>query len=148
DGTFPRLIRQDPLLLDQERQYVSEVLSCELRQRRGLSEAEQLLFALAVHSASEQIILSYPRSEQSGETTCTPSFYLLRVLEALTGAPATFADLHEWEHRAPLLPIVLGPPSDAIDLIEYHLLSAGRALASGDSAPLGYLPTVSPFSIA
>ena len=148
DGAFPRLIRQDPLLLDQERQYVSEVLSRELRQRRGLHEAEQLLFVLAIHSASEQVILSYPRSEQNGETASTPSFYLLRVLEALTGAPATFADLREWEHRAPLFPVSLGPPSEALDLIEYHLLSVGHALASGDPAPLGYLPTVSPFSMS
>jgi hypothetical protein len=88
-------------------------LSRERRQRRGLHEAEQLLFVLAIHSASEQVILSYPRSEQNGETASTPSFYLLRVLEALTGAPATFADLREWEHRAPLFPVSFGPPSEA-----------------------------------
>ncbi len=148
DGTFPRLIRQDPLLLDQERQYVSEVLSRELRPRRGLHEAEQLLFVLAVQSASEQVVLSYPRSGQNGETATTPSFYLLRALEALTGAVATFADLREWEHRVSLLPVSLGPPSDAIDLIEYHLLSAEHARASGSPAPLGYLPTMSPFAPA
>ncbi len=148
DGTFPRLVRQDPLLLDQERQYLSEFLSCELRPRRGLTEAEHLLFVLAIHSAREQVVFSYPRAEQSGEQALTPSFYLLRVLETLTGTPVTFAALREWEHTAPLLPTVLGPPSDALDQIEYHLLSAEHVRATGDPTPLGYLPTVSPFCVS
>jgi ATP-dependent helicase/nuclease subunit B len=145
DGTFPRLVRQDPLLLDQERQYLAEFLSCELRQRRGLSEAEQLLFMLAIQSAREWVVFSYPRAEQGGGLSRTPSFYLLRALEALTGEPASFTELREWEQRAPLLPGVLGPANEAMDAIEYHLLSAGHALASGDPTFLGYLPELSPF---
>lgn len=145
DGVFPRLVRQDPLLLDQERQYVAEFLSCELRQRRGLNEAEQLLFMLAIQGAREWVVFSYPRAEQGGSLARTPSFYLLRVLEALTGELASFADLRDWERRAPLLPSVLGPPNEAMDVIEYHILSAGHALASGDPTPLGYVPVLSPF---
>jgi ATP-dependent helicase/DNAse subunit B len=148
DGAFPRLARQDPLLLDQERQYLSEFLACELRPRRGLNDAEHLLFVLAVQSAQEQVVFSYPRAEQNGEQIHTPSFYLLRAVETLTDATATFAELREWTHVTPLLPTVLGPPSDAIDLIEYHLLSAGHVQATGDPAPLGYLPEVSPFGAA
>lgn len=145
DGTFPRLVRQDPLLLDQERQYLAEFLACELRQRRGLSEAEQLLFVLAVQNAREWVVFSYPRAEREGSPSRSPSFYLLRALEAVTGEPASFADLRAWEQRAPLFPLVLGPPGEAMDTIEYHLLSAGHALASGDPTPLGYLPMLSPF---
>jgi hypothetical protein len=46
EENFPKAIRQDPLLLDTERQYLAEVLGCDLSQRRRLSEAERLLFAL------------------------------------------------------------------------------------------------------
>lgn len=146
DGMFPRLIRQDPLLLDQERQYISEVVSCELRQRRGFSEAEQLLLALAIQGAQEQVVLSYPRTEPGGEAMQTPSFYLLRALEAIRGIPATFSDLREWERRAPLFPTAVTAPQEAVDRIEYHLLRVGQAIASNDPAPLGYLPVLSPFA--
>ncbi len=145
DGVFPRLTRQDPLLLDEERQYLAEFLSVELRQRRGLSEAEHVLFALAVHSAREWLVLSYPRAEHGGSLARTPSFYLLRAIEAMSNESASFAELRTWEHRASFLPVALGPLSDAVDPIEYHLLSAGHALASGDPTPLGYLPVVAPF---
>lgn len=145
EGSFPRMVRQDPLLLDQERQYLSEFSSHELRQRRHLSETEQLLFVLAVQSAREWVVFSYPYAEHGGDLPQSPSFFLLHVLEALSGAPASFTDLREWEQRAPLLPAVLGPPSEAVDLIEYHLVSVAHAVASGDSATLGYLPLCSPF---
>jgi ATP-dependent helicase/DNAse subunit B len=145
EGSFPRMTRQDPLLLDQERQYLSEFSSHELRQRRHLSETEQFLFVLAVQSAREWVVFSYPYAEHGGDLPRTPSFFLLRALEALSGAPASFADLRDWERRAPLLPAVLGPPGEAVDLIEYHLLSAAHAVASIDSTSLGYLPIRSPF---
>ncbi|MGE0683377.1 MAG: PD-(D/E)XK nuclease family protein, partial [Candidatus Binatia bacterium] len=145
EGSFPRMVRQDPFLLDQERQYLSEISSHELRQRRHLSETEQLLFVLAVQSAREWVVFSYPYAEHGGDLLQTPSFFLLRALEALSGTPTSFADLREWERRAPLLPTVLGPPNEAVDLIEYHLLSAAHALASGDSTSLGYLALCSPF---
>jgi RecB family exonuclease/superfamily I DNA/RNA helicase len=145
DGAFPRLARQDPLLLDQERQYVSEFLSCELRQRRSLSDAEQLLFILALQSAREVVVLSYPRAEHGFGPARAPSFYLVRALEALSGAPASFMEVREWERRASLFPSELGPPHEAMDQIEYHLLSARHAVASADPTPLGYLASVSPF---
>lgn len=145
EGSFPRMARQDPLLLDQERQYLSEFSAHELRQRRHLSETEQLLFVLAVQSAREWVVFSYPYAEHGGDLAQTPSFFLLRAIEAVSGTPASLADLHAWERRTSLLPTVLDPPSEAVDLIEYHLLSAAHAAASGDSSLLGYLPIRSPF---
>lgn len=145
EGSFPRMVRQDPLLLDQERQYLSEFASRELRQRRQFSEVEQLLFVLAVQSAREWIVFSYPYAEQGRDRLPAPSFFLLRVLEALRGAPASFTELRDWEHRTPALPLVLGPTREAMDLTEYHLLSAAHAVASSDAAALGYLPNFSPF---
>jgi RecB family exonuclease len=69
----------------------------------------------------------------------------LRAIEALSGTPASFADLQEWEQSRPLFPTVLGPVHEALDLVEYHLLSAAHAVVSGDAESLGYLPTFSPF---
>jgi ATP-dependent helicase/DNAse subunit B len=143
DGSFPRLVRQDPLLLDHERQYLAEFLACDLRQRRSLSDAERLLFTLAVQSANERLVLTYPRSDHGPARV--PSFYLLRIIEALSGKPASFADLEEQERRVPLVPFFAGPPSKAVNAVEFHLASVKQAIVSGDSTPLGYLATITPF---
>ncbi|MBI3302353.1 MAG: hypothetical protein HYZ72_09815, partial [Deltaproteobacteria bacterium] len=128
EGSFPRLVRQDPLLLDHERQYLAEFLGCDLPQRRRLSEAERLLFTLATQSASDRLVLTYPRSDHGGGPAQVPSFYLLRVIEALTGKPASFADLDAWGRRVLLTPFYAGPPSRAVDAIEFHLASVEHAL--------------------
>ena len=145
EGGFPRTLRQDPLLLDAERQHLGETLACELPQRGRLSEAERVLFTLTTWSASERLVLTYPRLNQVSGHSQVPSFYLLRVIEALSGQPASFTDLEEWCVRAPLAPLYAGPPSKAMDTLEFHLASVDQALAEGDPAPLGYLPVVAPF---
>ena len=144
EGRFPRPVRQDPLLLDHERQYLAEFLGCDLAQRRRLSDAERLLFTLATQSASDWLVLTYPRPDHGSGLAQVPSFYLLRALEALSGKPASFADLGEWGRRVPLAPLYSGPPSGAIDAIEFHIASVEQALATKDPVPLGYLPTVAP----
>src|SRR5713101_5037248 len=145
EGGFPRTLRQDPLLLDAERQHLGETLACELPQRGRLSEAERVLFTLTTWSASERLVLTYPRLNQVSGHSQVPSFYLLRVIEALSGQPASFTDLEDWCVRAPLAPLYAGPPSKAMDTLEFHLASVDQALAEGDPAPLGYLPVVAPF---
>lgn len=145
EGRFPQLVRQDPLLLDEERQYLGEVLGCDLPQRRRLSDAERLLFTLATQSAAQWLVFTYPRSDHTRGHTQVPSFYLLRVIEALSGEPASFADLDAREGSVPLAPFYAGPPYDAIDTIEFHLGSVEQALATRDPASLGYLPIVAPF---
>jgi hypothetical protein len=39
-------------------------------------------------------------------------------------------------NRAPLFPVSLGPPSEALDLIEYHLLSVSACSLQGTPRPL------------
>jgi len=145
DGGFPRKVRQDPLLLDFERQYMSEVLGCDLLQRRRLSEEERVLFILATQSATECLVLTCPRLNQVSGHTQAPSFYPLHVVEALTGKPASLADLEERGIRVPLAPMHAGSPSRAIDAIEFHLANVELARAGGDLTPLGYLPAAMPF---
>lgn len=149
DGGFPRSVRQDPLLLDAERQHLAETLGCELAQRSQHTEEERLLFCLATQSAVEHLILSYPSHDQASGRPQLPSWYLLRVLEALRGQVQTFADLEAWCQRVPLTPVYAGPVQQAQDALEFHLATVEQALASGDVSVLGYLPLASPaFSYA
>jgi hypothetical protein len=145
EESFPKTVRQDPLLLDTERQYLSEVLGCDLSQRRRLSEAERLRFALVTQSAVERLVLTFPRLNQGSGHAQTPSSYLLQVVEALRGQVISLADLEEWCQRVPLAPFYTGSPSRALDAVEFHLASVERTLMMGDPTPLGYLPTTAPF---
>ncbi len=156
DGSFPHAARQDPLLLDAERQHLAETVGCEIVQRSQQTEEDRLLFSLIAHSAIEYLVLTYPSQDQTDQASGhahMPSWYLLRVLEALRGIPQTFTDLESWCRRVPLVPVYTGPPDNAqntmdtldiLDTFEFHLSSIERAVATGDVSPLGYLPRFAP----
>ena len=70
DGNFPRPARQDPLLLDAERQHLAETVGCEIRQRSQQNEEDRLLFSLIAHSGHR--ILGIDISESgSDKWTCS-----------------------------------------------------------------------------
>ena len=83
----PRLVRPDPLLLDDER----EALSPALRTTRDRQEAERLLFLDAVRAAEERIVLSYPRFD----TAVRPRARALVVPPARARSRARPAAQHE-----------------------------------------------------
>jgi ATP-dependent helicase/DNAse subunit B len=145
EGSFPKIARQDPLLLDTERQHIAEVVERDLPQRSRLHEEERLLFTLATQSAIERLILTYPRLDHSDGQAQTPSFYLLHLIEVFSGKTAFFSDLEEWAVPVPLVPFYAGPPDQAVDALEFHLASVELARMTGEPAPLGYLPASDPF---
>lgn len=144
EGHFPHTVRQDPFLLDAERQHLAEVLLCDLQQRYRQGEAERLLFTHTLRSATERLILTYPRMDYATGHTHTPSSYLLRVVEALSGRYATLSDLKEWSETIPLT-LYHGSPQHALDASEFHLASIERARAWENPTLLGYLPLAIPF---
>lgn len=145
EGRFPQTVRQDPFLLDAERQHLAEVLLCDLQQRYRQGEAERLLFTRTLHSATERLILTYPRLDYASGRSQVPSSYLLRVVEAMSGRYATLSDLEDWSETVPLTPLYNGPPQRALDASEFHLASIERARAREDTTSLGYLPLIVPF---
>ena len=72
EKNFPRVIREDPLLLDDERRQISADLPLK---RRGYDE-EHLLFDLATGTAREQLVLSYPRIDAGSARPRLPSCLL------------------------------------------------------------------------
>ncbi len=73
EKSFPRVIREDPLLLDDERRQISPDLPLK---QRGYDE-EHLLFDLSRATAREQLVLGYPRIEPATARPRVPSFLLL-----------------------------------------------------------------------
>ena len=98
EKSFPRLIREDPLLLDEARQKLSPDLPLK---RRGHDE-ERLLFNLACGVAREKLILSYPRLDAGTARPRLPSFLLLEAGECFhaPGKDAQPVDEREFDLTA------------------------------------------------
>lgn len=144
---FPRSWRQDPILLDHERQYLSEGLNKELGQKNRQYDEERLLFTLTLMAAKERVLFTFPRLEPLTGRERVPSFFLLRVMEAATGQLASFAAFEAWKllRRVPLSRLFPAEPHTPLDILEYDLFQAERLLTGEKDAPLAYLAPISPF---
>ncbi len=142
EKSFPRVVREDPLLLDEERRDLNQSLA---RQRAGLPlklrgwEEERLLFRLAAAAARETLVLSWPRIEPASARPRMPSFLLLDY----TGA-ATFEALEKLPQfrKVPLSPLAAGEPAideRELDLAALHALAGKRSAGARD-----YLREISP----
>jgi ATP-dependent helicase/nuclease subunit B len=96
EKSFPRVISEDPLLLDDEREKIGPNLPLK---RSGYDE-ERVLFDLAADCARDQLVLSYPRLEYGTARPRVPSYLLLER----TGAK-TFKALEGQARRIPLSPV-------------------------------------------
>lgn len=144
---FPCPWRQDPILLDHERQYISEGLKKELAQKNRVYDEERLLFTLTLMAAKERIFFSFPRLEPLTGRERIPSFFLLRLMEAATGRLVNFTDLEGWKvgRRVALSRLFPSEASAALDLLEYDLSQADEVVKGQDLATLSYLSSQSPF---
>ena len=145
EGQFPQTVRQDPLLFDSERQHLSEVLLCDLRQRNHVVEEERLTFSLALDSATDYMVFTYARQDQASGRGQVPSTYLLRIVDALRGQPTSLTELKDWCVHIPLSPLASNSPATALDDMEFHWASVVRAQETGNPSVLGYLPNAAPF---
>ena len=79
---FPQRLREDALLLDARR----AELGARLPVADTRAEDERLQLRLAVGAAGDRLYLSYPRLELAESRPRVPSFYVLDVMRATTGA--------------------------------------------------------------
>jgi len=96
EKSFPRVIREDPLLTDDERARISPDLP---RKLAGYDE-ERLLFSLTTAAAREKLVLSYPRLEPSTSRPRIASFLLLEFAGA-----SNFKTLDQLATKIPLAPV-------------------------------------------
>lgn len=117
ERSFPPPPRQDPLLLDDERQ----PLGLPLRARGP--DPEPLQFALAVQAAEERLLLSHPRTEYGSGRPLIASSFLRAAAEALAGeriSAEQLPDLDEpWLQRLGADRVAAGDPAGALALNDY-----------------------------
>lgn len=152
EKSFPPLIRQDAILLDQERKVLNQSLRGKkheplpLKAEARLNE-ERLLFRLAIGAATERLILSYPRMEIGTGKERLPSSFLLASVEALTGKSVDFNQIEKFPGfvRIPFSEIAVKTPDEALDEVEYDLSVGQIKSATKNLGDLLYLREVSPF---
>ncbi|HZI93586.1 MAG TPA: PD-(D/E)XK nuclease family protein [Patescibacteria group bacterium] len=128
EKSFPVLPRQDPILLDEERDAVNRIVGAgrlPLKTRRA--EEERLLFRLACASAGGSLLLSYPRLEPATARPRIPSPFLLRTARSLEGRPIDYETLERLPrmNRVSLGALAPREPSAAILSREFDLCVLG-----------------------
>ena len=120
ERVFPQRLREDALLLDRRRRLVD--VSLGVADTRA--DDERLQLSLAVGAASEHLHVSYPRIESGESRPRVPSFYVLDVMRAITGAIPRYVELADEAARAGGASLAWPAPADpeaAIDLFEHDL---------------------------
>ena len=93
---FPRKIVEDPILLDEQRREIPEMV---IQHDRVTNE--RLALRLALGAARKRAHLSYPRIDVQQSRPRVPSFYGLEVLRAAEGTLPGFDKLGERVAGAP-----------------------------------------------
>lgn len=148
ERAFPAAARQDPLLLDQERLKINEArgLKWGLPLKGGRLAEEKILFSLAISAAKERLVLSYPRLDPSSGRERIPSFFLLRVGEALLGEIVNYSKLEKlsFYRQIPLSRFAPEDPDQAVDAQEFDLAQIRQALREKDKKRIAYLSQLFP----
>ncbi len=136
EKSFPQPAQQDPILLDAERERLAAQLAragkpadVPLKARRR--EEEELLFALAVQSARQRLVLTFPRLDAATARERVPSHFLLRMLETLSGQTPDYRELDQFiRRRGRFVRTTRFDPEArdrAVTDLEYDLATFGKA---------------------
>src|SRR4030042_882700 len=145
EKSFPPLIRQDAILLDQERKILNRSLGGKETEplplkTEGRLDEERLLYRLANGPAKENVILSFPRIEIGTGKERLPSSFLLASVKALTGESTDFQKFEKFPGfvRIPLSEIAGNSPEKALDEVEFDISTGRQKLAEGKTEALLY----------
>jgi RecB family exonuclease len=123
EGMFPRQLREDPLLLDEQRR--------PLGMQTAVEDSELLRTAIAC--ASESAVFSFARVDLATGRERVPSFFAVEVLKAAHGSAADIPKLLEQAKAASESRIGWSAPqdpADSIDDVEFDLASFRAASAA------------------
>jgi RecB family exonuclease len=142
---FPSTHRQDPVLLDSERERLNAARGNDptgsLPIRSANVDEERLLYHLAVASAENALLLSFPRLDPANARPRVPSPFVLRTLHELTGVRHDYERLESSE-LVTRIPLSRRFPEDrrkALTREEFDGCSVLRAVESGDPHEVAYL---------
>ncbi len=136
ERAFPRVIREDPMLLDRQR----AAISADLPVRGDLAERERLRLRIAVGAATRKLILSYSSLNLVEGRPQVPSYYLAEAFRAGLGKIPTLAEIRAQAGReSQVVRGIRAPrnPSYAIDRREFDLGRVAGALGRPEAGSSG-----------
>ena len=136
ERAFPRVIREDPMLLDRQR----AAISADLPVRSDLAERERLRLRIAVGAATRKLILSYSSLNLVEGRPQVPSYYLAEAFRAGLGKIPTLAEIRAQAGReSQVVRGIRAPrnPSYAIDRREFDLGRVAGALGRPEAGSAG-----------
>jgi hypothetical protein len=148
EKSFPQPARQDPILLDAERDQLAALLAragcpADLPRKARRRDEEELLFALAVQSARRRLVLTFPRLDAATARERVPSHFLLRMLETLSGKAPDYRELDQFirGHGRFVRMTRFDPEARdrAVTELEYDLAAFGKAERDQNPNMLLYL---------
>ena len=92
ERAFPPPVRQDPILLDDERGTISSGLGTRLAPRSERGSEEALVFALACEAARERLVVSYARRATGESRPRLPSVFFRELASQLEGERVSAED--------------------------------------------------------
>ncbi len=124
ERAFPRPPRQDPILLDEERDHINRLVGPDrlaLASRRFHEEG--LYFRMVERAASDAVLLSWPRLDPVSARPRSPSPFLLRAASRLEGRPVDHDGLDALARttRVSLASLAPSRPADALLSREFDL---------------------------
>jgi RecB family exonuclease len=140
EGMFPRQLREDPLLLDEQR--------VALGMRTAVEDSELLRAALAC--ASESAVFSFARVDLATGRERVPSFFAVEVLKAAHGSGADIPKLLEQAKAASESRIgwsAPNNPADSIDDVEFDLASFRAASVAKVRGGFAWIGAVNPHAV-
>ena len=136
ERAFPRVIREDPMLLDRQR----SAISADLPVRSDLAERERLRLRIAVGAATRKLILSYSSLNLVEGRPQVPSYYLAEAFRAGLGKIPTLAEIRAQAGKeSQVVRGIRAPrnPSHAIDRREFDLGRVAGALGRPEAGSAG-----------
>ncbi|HEY7321934.1 MAG TPA: PD-(D/E)XK nuclease family protein [Candidatus Binatia bacterium] len=132
EGVFPRTIREDAFMRDQDREILERDLGFKVNSKLGGFDEEKLVFTLLVNATKERLFCLFQRSDESGRVLA-PSWYLAELRRALEDYPA-----HLEESTIPRSIIDKNniEPFHRNDLLLAEELAVSLSLADRDPTPL------------
>lgn len=98
EDKFPASGKQDPLILDFEREKINEVYEGYLPIKSNLPEEDLLLLSMAIDSATDALYFTYPRYTGITENETFPSYYIASMIQSLQGRKPSYSELTTGEN--------------------------------------------------
>lgn len=147
EGQIPPAPRQDPVLLDREREEINRLLDRPgaLPVRTDRARDELRLFDVSCRAATDALVLSYPRLDADKGRERLPSHLLLALASRVVGKPLMYEQLPEQKPLVRVFPASRFAPDDpdlALDDDERDLAAINALAEASPIAPVLYLRQV------